>query len=182
MFRVRCNAAGANYVLDRQGELDQVSRILRTMVSKLGEDGKISPHAGKNISAGMKRDMVPGATPNSSLDEFFSAMDKIPFGMMFADRGLVLRHVNPAALAIFKPLEPFLPIKTAHLLGQPIGMFHRRPAVAKKIISNPENLPYQTQIIFGPKTLDLRVSSARDGDGNYLGVIARWMEIEMNGA
>jgi hypothetical protein len=179
MFRVRCHSAGADYILDKQSGLGQVAKILASMISKLGEDDATPRHSENEVKtiSEIAAPTVPGSTPSSDLDKLFFTMDKSSFGLMFADRGLMIRHVNPAAIAIFKPLEPLLPIKTAYLLGQPIDLFHRKPAVARKIIGNPANLPYRTQIIFGPKTLDLHVSPARGGDGHYLGVMAHWTEI-----
>lgn len=182
MFRIRCNASGANYVLDRRNGLNQVLKILRSEISKHNEDYTSHRHSGnggKNkpeVVEHVERDTIH-SLPNPDLDKFFSMMNNSPFSLLFADRGLTLRHVNPVASVALKTLEQFLPTKVEYLIGQPIDIFHRQPGIIRKIIGNPGNLPYQTQFIIGPKTLDLQVSVARGGDNHYLGCMARWTEI-----
>ncbi|OGW15516.1 MAG: hypothetical protein A3K09_06975 [Nitrospinae bacterium RIFCSPLOWO2_12_FULL_47_7] len=169
MFRVRCNASGANYVLDQRSELNQVLKILQPLASKQnGGFAKPPVNGGKD---------KPEIIESIELGTLFSAMNSSSHGLMFADRGLTLRHINPVAMANFKKLDPFLPVKADLLIGEQIDIFHRKPGVVRKIIANPANLPYQTQIIFGPSTLDLHVSVAYGNDNHYLGVIAHWTEI-----
>ena len=97
---------------------------------------------------------------------------------MFADQDFVLLHANLAVTTLFKPLEQFLPDKLDRLVGQRIETFHRKLSLVKKIISDERNLPYNTQIVIGPKTLDLKVRSVYGEENqNRVGVIAQWTEI-----
>ena len=114
----------------------------------------------------------------TDLGKLFSMMDNSPLALMFADQSLTLRRTSPLAVVIFKPLEQFLPTQVENLAGYRIDIFHKKPEIIRKIVSNPRNLPYRTQVIIGPKTLDLEVKPVYDdGDHHYLGVMAYWSEI-----
>lgn len=121
------------------------------------------------------------------VEKLFSTMNKNPFGMMFADRGLVLRYINPVAMDMLKPLEPFLPERVDCLLGLsidrlvvrhgdlPHGNWHSW--VTMQGPADTVSPPYHGQINIGPKTLDLKVSGVSGNDNLYLGVIAFWADI-----
>ena len=118
--------------------------------------------------------------PKTDTDKkkLFSMMDNGVVGLIFADLSLKLEHLNPVAFATLKVLEGFLPVGVKDLVGQPVSVFHRQPALIGKIIGDPRNLPYQTQIIIGPKTLDLQALGVYGENNNhYLGVMVEWTEI-----
>ncbi|GJL78954.1 MAG: hypothetical protein NPINA01_19430 [Nitrospinaceae bacterium] len=103
-----------------------------------------------------------------------SMMENAPSNIIFADKELNIRYVNPSSLKTLGPLEQYLPIKVNEFLGQSIDIFHKNPAHQRKILSNPKNLPHRANIQLGPEILDLLVSAIYDEENNYLGPMVTW--------
>ena len=103
-----------------------------------------------------------------------SMMEQSPSNIMFADTDFVVRYMNPASLKTLKGIEEHLPIKPDDILGQCIDVFHKSPEHQRRILSDPKNLPVQSQIKVGPETLDLLVSPVFDDDHKYLGAMVTW--------
>ena len=103
-----------------------------------------------------------------------SMMENAPINVIFADRELIIRYLNPASARKLKELERYLPIRADQLLGQSVDIFHKNPAHQRGILSNPKNLPHRAQIQVGPETLDLLVSPIFDQENSYLGPMVTW--------
>ncbi|MCA9061697.1 MAG: PAS domain S-box protein [Planctomycetaceae bacterium] len=94
--------------------------------------------------------------------------------IMFADRDLVLRYINPSAVATLEKIRDILPIPPESMLGQSIDIFHKVPERQRKLLSDPRNLPYKADISLGKEMLSLAVSALYDDDGEYLGPMVAW--------
>jgi methyl-accepting chemotaxis protein len=103
-----------------------------------------------------------------------SMMENAPTNIMYADRDLVLRYLNPAATKTLRSLETYLPVKVDDLVGTNIDRFHKDPRVQRRILSDAGNLPHRVQIKLGPETLELLVSAVKGKDGGYLGAMVTW--------
>ena len=101
-------------------------------------------------------------------------MENAPVNAMFVDLDLVLQYMNPASANTLKTLEHILPVKVDDMIGTCIDVFHKNPAHQRKILGDPKNLPYRTNIQLGDETLDLLVSAIFDNDNHYLGAMATW--------
>jgi methyl-accepting chemotaxis protein len=101
-------------------------------------------------------------------------IENAPVSMMYADRDLRLRYINPASMQLLRRLEPYLPIKPQQMLGQSIDIFHKHPEHQRRILSDPRNLPLKARIEIGPEIADLSVTAMLDRDGNYLGPMLSW--------
>ncbi len=101
-------------------------------------------------------------------------MENAPVNAMFVDLDLVLQYMNPASTKTLRTLEHLLPVKVDDMIGTCIDVFHKNPAHQRKILGDPKNLPYRTNIQLGEETLDLLVSAIFDNDKNYLGAMATW--------
>ncbi len=101
-------------------------------------------------------------------------MENAPVNVIFADRDLVIRYLNPTSLKTLKSIEQFLPVKADQLLGQTIDVFHKHPEHQRKLLADPKNLPHKAVIQVGPEKLDLLVSAIRDTKGNYVGPMLTW--------
>ena len=106
-----------------------------------------------------------------------SMMENAPINIIYADTDLVFQYMNPASAKTLKTLEQYLPDKVENLVGQSIDIFHKNPALQRKILSDPKNLPHQANIQVGPETLDLLVSPIFDKDNNYMGPMVSWSVI-----
>ncbi len=189
-YRVKYRAVGATHILDQRGGLGEVSNILVTYalskskghenLDRFLEMPKIPATITTNAKPSNKVHPILFNASPSSLDlvKLFSTMDNSSSNLMFADRGLTLRHINPVALDTLKKIESYLPRKTEDLRGQPIYTFHRQPGIIRKIFSDIKNLPYQTQITIGPKVLDMEVKAVYNDDNSYfLGIMTCWNEV-----
>ena len=103
-----------------------------------------------------------------------SMMENSPTNMMFADRDLVIRYMNPASLATLRRLEEHLPVTADDVVGSSLDVFHKNPAYQRGLLAVADNLPRRADIAVGPETLDLLVSAITDSNGEYVGAMATW--------
>ena len=103
-----------------------------------------------------------------------SMMENSPINVMYADRDLIIRYMNPASLRQLRELQQYLPIPVDSMVGQCIDIFHKNPAHQRAVLDNPRNLPRRATIQVGPESLDLSVSAINDTQGNYLGAMVTW--------
>lgn len=106
-----------------------------------------------------------------------SMMDQAPINVMFADRELKIRYMNPASLKTLKAIEKLLPVRADEVLGQTIDVFHKRPEHQRRMLADPSNLPHRANIQVGPETLDLLVSPIFDEHRAYVGAMVTWAVI-----
>jgi methyl-accepting chemotaxis protein len=110
----------------------------------------------------------------SEMAQVRSMMDNAPTNMMFADRDLVIRYMNPASLNTLRTLQEFLPVPADQIVGSSLDIFHKNPSYQRGILGSESNLPRRANIQVGPETLDLLVSPIKDKDGNHIGAMASW--------
>ncbi|WZP00221.1 methyl-accepting chemotaxis protein [Isosphaeraceae bacterium EP7] len=101
-------------------------------------------------------------------------LENAPTSMMFADRDLKIRYMNPATLKLMKRIEAYLPCKPEEMMGRSIDMFHRDPSHQRRLLADPKNLPHRALIQIGPEQADLLVSAILDKSGKYLGPMLTW--------
>lgn len=103
--------------------------------------------------------------------------DNSPINIMFADRDLVIRYMNPASTKTLKTLEKFLPVPAEKMIGLNIDVLHKNPSYQRGLLADPRNLPRTAKISVGPETLDLLVSPIFDLSKNYMGAMVTWAVI-----
>ncbi|MCX7409540.1 MAG: methyl-accepting chemotaxis protein [Planctomycetales bacterium] len=103
-----------------------------------------------------------------------SMMEQAPVNIMFADKDLVIRYMNPASTKTLKGLQHLLPVPVEKMIGQNIDVFHKNPSYQRGILSDAKNLPRKVVIQVGPESLDLLVSPILDQNKNYLGAMVTW--------
>jgi methyl-accepting chemotaxis protein len=114
-------------------------------------------------------------TTKRAMDRVNSMMENAPVNVIYADKdSFEITYINPASVKTLKTIEQHLPVSVDKLMGQCIDVFHKNPAHQRKLLSDPANLPHQTQIQVGPEILDLLVSAIYDESKNYLGPMVTW--------
>lgn len=103
-----------------------------------------------------------------------SMMENSPINVMYADRDLVIRYMNPASTRQLRELQQHLPVPVDAMIGQSIDIFHKQPAHQRAVLSDAKNLPRRATIQVGPEFLDLSVSAINDGQGAYIGTMVTW--------
>ena len=101
-------------------------------------------------------------------------VENSPSNIIYADRELIIRYMNPASINTLRSLEQHLPIKVGQMLGHSIDVFHKDPAHQHRLLANDKNLPHHAKIKLGPEILELRVSAIYDKDKNYTGCMLNW--------
>ncbi len=102
-------------------------------------------------------------------------IDKMPINVMTCDpETFEINYVNQTSLDTLRGLEKHLPIRVDDLLGSSVDVFHKNPAHQRKLLADPANLPWQTNIKVGDETLRLLVTTIEDSDGSYLGPMLTW--------
>ncbi len=119
-------------------------------------------------------DVTEKARLESETARIQSMMDNMPINVLFCDRDLVLRYMNPASTKTLKTLEHLLPMPVEKFIGIKIDTFHKNPEHQRRILADPKNLPVKTKIRLGPESLDLLVSPILSSEGTYIGAMATW--------
>ncbi len=110
------------------------------------------------------------------------AIDGAQTAMMMIDRDLKITYANESTMAILEKYEDTLRsiypgFRSDKLIGSCIDMFHKNPAHQRGLLDNPANLPYETDIVVGPLTFNIRVAAVRNLDGEYVGNVLEWSDV-----
>ncbi|MBL1262021.1 MAG: PAS domain-containing protein [Thiotrichaceae bacterium] len=111
-----------------------------------------------------------------------SAIEGAITAIMMVDRDLVVTYANKSALSLLKKNETVLQslypgFKADDIIGTCIDMFHKTPSHQRKILDNPANLPYSTDISVGPLIFNLNISAQIDDHGSYIGTTLEWQDV-----
>ena len=101
---------------------------------------------------------------------------------MMIDRDFNITFVNESTVTMLEPhvdtLRSVFPGFDLHnLVGSNIDQFHRNPSHQRQMLSNPNNLPYSTNIEVGPLSFRLNVTAIIDDQGDYIGNTLEWSNI-----
>jgi len=118
----------------------------------------------------------------TELTKFRGAIDGAMTAIMMVDRDLVITYVNRATLALLKKHEASLRetypgFDADKLLGSCIDQFHKNPQHQRQLLSDPANLPYQTDISVGSLKFALNVTAIVDDSGRYIGNSLEWSNV-----
>jgi methyl-accepting chemotaxis protein len=113
--------------------------------------------------------------PIEDADRVSSMVENAPFNFMMADaKDFNVLYINPAAEKTLKSIEQYLPIPPDQIMGKSIDIFHKNPAHQRKLLSDPNNMPYNTQFQLGPEILEVQACAIIDKEGNYTGPMITW--------
>lgn len=102
-------------------------------------------------------------------------LDAMPVNVMTCElENFTIDYVNQTSLETLRGLEDLIPCSVDELLGQSIDIFHKAPEHQRKLLSDPANLPWRTNIQLGAETLDLEVSAIRSAEGEYTAACLVW--------
>jgi methyl-accepting chemotaxis protein len=101
-------------------------------------------------------------------------VESMPVAVVICDPAtLEVTYLNRESLNTLKSLEHLLPCPADEIKGQCIDIFHKDPAHQRRILSDPENFPYQAQINLGDEKLDLLVTGIFEG-GTFVSIMLTW--------
>jgi len=150
---------------------DALSTVADVMIKASEEDNTMAA----NQAAAQSGDDVEALRMKVAVDGAMTAI-------MMIDRDFSITYANKATVALLEKHEATLRsiypgFSASSLLGQNIDQFHKNPAHQRKMLSDPSNLPYQTDIVVGPLKFSLNVTAIVDGSGNYIGNCLEWSDV-----
>lgn len=101
-------------------------------------------------------------------------LDGMAAAVTYADSDFIITYANPAALELLKKVEEHLPVRADQIVGQSIDVFHKNPGHQRRVLSDPNNLPFTGQIRIGNEYFSLEANSIFDGSGQITGTLVAW--------
>ncbi len=96
-----------------------------------------------------------------------------PINIMYADRDLALRYLNPAARRNSATLAGALARTGDALVGAPLDAFHA-DAEYRRVLADPGRAPHPMRFTIGGETIDALACGIRGADGTGTGVMLTW--------
>nr|WP_087022287.1 aerotaxis transducer Aer2 [Thaumasiovibrio subtropicus] len=111
-----------------------------------------------------------------------SSVEGMTTNIMMADKDGIVQYMNPALNTLLSSREAelrdiFPGFKVDDLVGKNIDIFHKNPAHQRGIISNPDRLPFTSEIKVGGLEFRLTCIAMRDASGEYIGPALQWEDI-----
>ncbi len=108
--------------------------------------------------------------------------DKVASALMTIDRDFVVTYVNESTRALLKQHEAEFGEKwpgfqADKIVGACIDMFHKDPQHQRRLLADPKNLPYRTEIGVGDIRISLCVNGCFDAKGGLVGYALEWRDV-----
>jgi methyl-accepting chemotaxis protein len=108
-------------------------------------------------------------------------VESAPTNMMYCDRDLVVRYINPAALEALRAHQAVLPVSADQVVGSSISVFHRNLAEEARGPGTAGCLRRRAQVNFGGETLDFLLTPIPDARGERTGAVVTWAVLADDG-
>ncbi len=112
------------------------------------------------------------------------AVDQSSTANMMIDRDFNITYANKATMDLFRKHEakfaqifPGFKATEEAIIGTCIDGFHKNPAHQRRLLDDPSNLPWQTDISIADLTFELNVTAISDARGNYIGNSLEWKDV-----
>lgn len=110
----------------------------------------------------------------ATFDLMAALVEHVPSNIMFADRELVIRYLNPASLAALHRLAPLLPISPDEVVGARLDQLHSDPSFREEIVQSHDRLPRQTSVSLGEEIIDVYAAPIIGFAGERVGTMVTW--------
>ena len=128
------------------------------------------------------KDVTDQRAKEEKAERLQKAIDGAQTAIMMIDRDLNVTYANESTMQILRKYENELRslypgFSSEKVVGSCIDMFHKNPAHQRGLLSNPANLPYETDIQVGPLTFNIRVAAINNLKGEYVGNVLEWADV-----
>jgi len=130
------------------------------------------------------QDVTAARTQENKTAQLQGAIDQSATANMMIDRDFVITYANAATLALLKKHEatfaenwPGFKADPEVIIGTNIDGFHKNPAHQRKLLDDPNNLPYTTDISIKHLKFELNVTAIIDANGTYIGNALEWSDV-----
>jgi methyl-accepting chemotaxis protein len=123
------------------------------------------------------------AAPKSDIDHKLRAVVQgVTSAVMLVDKDLKIIYLNEASKQLFAThLDEFRKIwpgfDPAAMIGTCIDTFHKNPAHQRRMLANPANMPFKTDIPVGPLKISLNVNATMNARGEADGFVLEWADV-----
>ena len=165
---------------------NEVEAAWKTLYQKMA-DTMIAAANAYEQSAGEKGDNMDDAmsTENNELGAFIqAALEQSSTAFMMINRDFVVTYVNQATMNllsknehVFQQKWPKFSAEKSKVIGTCIDTFHEKPAHQRQLLSDPNNLPYKTDIRIEHLIIELNVTAILDSNGEYIGNSLEWQDV-----
>lgn len=115
---------------------------------------------------------------------FVGALNQSGTASVMIDRDFNVTYVNQATVDLLKKYEstfrakyPGFRADKEFIIGANIDAFHRNPSHQRKLLDDPANLPWTTDISIEDLTFELNVTAIHDPQGKYIGNALEWQDV-----
>jgi methyl-accepting chemotaxis protein len=127
---------------------------------------------------------APAARVGKGLDarKVDTVLGSISTAVMLVNRDFVITYANQTTLDLLrKNAEQFRRVwpgfDADKIVGTCIDMFHKHPEHQRRLLADPRNLPYRTDITIGDTKFSLSVFATYDAKGGYDGNMLEWADV-----
>ena len=121
---------------------------------------------------------------NNRAVQLQGAIDQSNTPSMMIDRDFLITYANKATFKLLEKNEdvfakafPGFKSNKEAIIGACIDGFHKNPAHQRKLLDDPNNLPWQTDIKVMHLTFELNVTAIMDAQGEYIGNALEWQDV-----
>jgi methyl-accepting chemotaxis protein len=109
-------------------------------------------------------------------------IDNVSSAVMLVDPDFKITYLNNSSKALFRThLDEFRKIWPNFdpnvMIGTCIDTFHKNPAHQRRMLSNPGNMPFNTDIPVGPLKISLNVNATMNAAGQAEGFVLEWADV-----
>jgi len=141
--------------------------------------------AGEYIGNALEwQDVTAARAQENQTAQLQGAIDQSGTANIMIDRDFTITYANAATLALLKEHEatfadnwPGFKADPEIIIGTNIDSFHKAPEHQRKLLSDPSNLPYKTDIQIKHLSFELNVTAIMDASGEYIGNALEWQDV-----
>lgn len=118
----------------------------------------------------------------AELEQLRGAVKNTLTAIMMVDRDLIVTYANDATVALLRKHETamrelYRGFSADGIVGTCIDIFHANPDHQRKLLADPANLPWSSDIKVGDLTFNINVTAQYDVDRNYTGNTLEWYDV-----
>lgn len=159
--------------------------VYTTLATTMIEATEIEVSSKNDKGNTMNKPSNNNSTSDDALSlQFQGALEQSATAFIMIDRDFQITYANKATLKLLKDNEvtfaenwPGFKADEDAIIGTNIDSFHKNPAHQRKLLDDPNNLPYKTDIQIKHLSFELNVSAIMDHSGNYIGNALEWKDV-----
>jgi methyl-accepting chemotaxis protein len=138
---------------------------------------------GEHVGAQLEwSDITEKNSAKRRAESLFSMIEGASAMFMTCDRDFIIQYCNPALKRMLTSrdaeIKKYLPkFDARNVIGMCIDDFHANPALQRRLMEDPRNLPAVAEIKVGPLYFQVTATALLDDEGNYIGNAAEWQDL-----